>query len=99
MKTILTIIMLLAFSSTARAIELPWYTGDEKCPPPEKNGEFSPPYNPLDHPNDYPNFPDADKAGWACSYQRNDGVIVQYGDSRTPQEQWLSVWGRNNDGD
>lgn len=99
MKTVMTIIILLVLSTSAGAIDSPWYTGDEKCSPPENNGKYSPPYNPLDHPNDYPTFPDADKAGWSCSYQRSDGVIVQHGDSRTPREQWLSVWGRNNDSD
>jgi hypothetical protein len=47
----------------------------------------------MDHPHDYPTFYGADKPGWSCSYQREDGVIVQYGDSRTPQEQWLALWG------
>lgn len=69
-----------------------WYAGDERCPPPKDDGTYSSPYNALDHPNDYPTFAGADKPGWSCSYQREDGVIVQYGDSRTPQEQWLSIW-------
>lgn len=73
----------------------PWYVGDERCPPPKDDGTYSAPYNALDHPNDYPTFAGADKPGWSCSYQREDGVIVQYGDSRTPQEQWLNVWGGN----
>jgi hypothetical protein len=36
-------------------------------------------------------------SGWSYSYQRDDGVVVQYGDSRTPQLQWLNVWGGDND--
>lgn len=73
-----------------------WYSGDEKCVPPEDNGKYSAPYNALDHPHDYPTFDGSDKPGWSCSYQREDGVIVQYGDSRTPQQQWLDVWGGND---
>jgi len=94
-KTALTVLFVTV--SSAIAADNRWYIGDEKCPPPEDKSCYSAPYNPLDHPNDYPLFKDADKAGWSCSYQREDGVIVQYGDSRTPQEQWLSVWGVNND--
>ena len=70
-----------------------WYVGDEHCPSPMDDGTYSAPYNALDHPYEYPDFPGADKPGWSCSYQREDGVIIQYGDSRTPQEQWLSLWG------
>ena len=71
-----------------------WYAGDERCqPPPDDDGKYSAPYKVIDHPRDYPTFSGADKPGWSCSYQREDGVIVQYGDSRTPQEQWLDVWG------
>ena len=73
-----------------------WYVGDERCPPPKDDGTYSAPYNPLDHPNDYPDFSGADKPGWSCSYQREDGVYVQFGDSRTPQEKWLAVWGNSN---
>lgn len=75
------------------AVQEPWYTGDERCQPPDDNGKYSAPYNPHDHPNDYPTFEGADKPGWSCSYQREDGVIIQYGDNRTPQEKWLGVWG------
>lgn len=70
-----------------------WYSGDERCPPPLDDGRYSAPYNALEHPHDYPDFADADKPGWSCSYRREDGIIVQYGDSRTPQQQWQSVWG------
>ena len=73
-----------------------WYGGDERCPAPGDDGTYSAPYNALEHPNDYPTFAGADKPGWSCSYQREDGVIVQYGDSRTPQEQWLMLWGGSN---
>ena len=73
-----------------------WYTGDERCPPPKDDGTYSAPYNVQDYPPDYPTFPGADKHGWSCSYSREDGVIVQYGDSRTPQQQWLAVYGDND---
>jgi len=85
----------------AGAMPLPaqtWYVGDEHCPPPKDDGTFSPPYNALDHRYDYPDFPGADKPGWSCSYRREDGVIVQYGDSRTPQEQWMNLWGDRKGG-
>jgi len=74
-----------------------WYTGDERCPPPIDDGRYSAPYNALDHRQEYPAFIGADKPGWSCSYQREDGVIVQYGDDRTPQQQWMDVWGNNHD--
>ena len=73
-----------------------WYVGDERCPPPKDDGTYSAPYNPFDHRADYPTFAGADKPGWSCSYQREDGVIIQYGDNRTPQEQWLMLWGNGN---
>lgn len=76
--------------------ETGWYSGDSRCPPPKDNGTYSAPYRALDHPRDYPTFPDADKPGWSCSYHREDGAIVQYGDSRTPQQQWLDIWGDND---
>ena len=72
------------------------YRGDERCPPPKDWEGYSPPYNPLDHPQEYPDFPGADLPGWSCSYQREDGVIVQYGDSRSPQQQWLETYGDNS---
>lgn len=74
-----------------------WYSGDERCPPPKDDGTYSAPYNALDHRQDYPAFPGADRPGWSCSYQREDGVIVQFGDNRTPQQQWQAIWGNNND--
>lgn len=74
----------------------PWYAGDERCPPPRDDGTYSAPYNAIDHRFEFPTFAGADRPGWSCSYQREDGVIVQYGDSRTPQEQWLALWGADD---
>ena len=71
------------------------YRGDERCPVPKDWSTYSEPYFPGDFPHDYPTFYKADWPGWSCSYQREDGVLVQYGDSRTPQEQWLAVFGGN----
>lgn len=73
-----------------------WYVGDERCPPPKDDGSYSAPYSAVEHPNDYPTFADADKPGWSCSYRREDGVIVQHGDSRTPQQQWHDLWNNAN---
>lgn len=92
MKTIMLIGCLL-LSVQAWADAAGDYRGDERCPPPQDWSSYSEPYEPLAHPNEYPTFYKADWPGWACSYQRNDGVIIQYGDSRSPQEQWLAVWG------
>jgi hypothetical protein len=89
-------LLLLSQVSTLQAADhnsQPWYVGDERCSPPKNDGTYSAPYNALDHKNEYPTFDGADKPGWSCSYQREDGIIVQFGDNRTPQEQWLSVWG------
>jgi hypothetical protein len=72
------------------------YRGDERCPVPTDWSNYSEPYYPRDHPTEYPTFYKADRPGWCCSYQREDGVIVQYGDCRTPQEQWLAVYGGSN---
>lgn len=83
--------------SLAHGAEKEWYKGDDRCPPPRDDGTYSAPYNALEHRQEYPTFDGADKSGWSCSYQREDGVIVQYGDSRTPQQQWLAVWGAHND--
>lgn len=83
----------LLFFSITSAFAAGDYRGDERCPLPQDWSEYSEPYEPQDHQKDYPTFPKADWPGWACSYQREDGVLVQYGDSRTPQEQWLAVWG------
>ncbi len=94
MKTYMIVsawILFMAVAPPAWGAE--WYRGDERCVPPKDDGTYSAPYNALDHKNDYPTFSGADTKGWSCSYQREDGVIVQYGDSRTPQEQWLAVWG------
>lgn len=90
--TLLTIVCLLTLAA-ATALAAGDYRGDERCPLPTDWSKYSEPYEPLDHPNDYPTFHKADVPGWACSYQREDGVIVQYGDSRTPQEQWLGMYG------
>lgn len=91
---VLLVVMLTA--ALAHGSDKIWYTGDEKCSPPKDDGTFSAPYKAQDHRSDYPLFSGADKPGWSCSYQRNDGVIVQYGDHRTPQQQWLAIWGSNN---
>jgi len=88
---ILTCIVVSVYGSLAFAAGD--YRGDERCPPPKDWSAYSEPYEPLEHPRDYPTFYKADKPGWSCSYQREDGVIVQYGDSRTPQQQWLDFWG------
>ncbi len=88
-----TALVLMATVAAVLSHEPPaWYVGDERCPPPKDDGTYSAPYNALDHPNDYPTFNGADKPGWSCSYQRGDGVIVQFGDSRTPQQKWLDLW-------
>jgi len=67
------------------------YRGDERCPPPKDGEGYSPPYHPIDHPYEYPDFPGADLPGWSCSYLREDGTIVQYGDSRSPRQQWMEM--------
>ncbi|NJD39289.1 MAG: hypothetical protein FIA89_13350 [Geobacter sp.] len=96
MKKIFVAMLLLASAVQAQADGD--YRGDERCPLPKDWSNYSEPYYPQDHPNEYPTFDKADRPGWCCSYQRDDGVIVQYGDCRTPQEQWLSVFG-GSDGD
>jgi hypothetical protein len=73
------------------------YRGDARCLPPKDWSGYSEPYQPLDHSTEYPTFEKADRPGWSCSYQREDGVVVQYGDHRSPQQQWLDTWGRNDD--
>lgn len=88
--TVFPIIMLLAAQLTAA--ETTWYRGDERCRPPKDDGTYSAPYDAKDHPGEYPTFKGADKPGWFCSYQREDGVMVQFGNSLTPQQQWLAVW-------
>lgn len=96
MKTIILALLLLISAGLAWADGD--YRGDERCPRPTDWSNYSEPYYPREHPHDYPTFYKADKPGWSCSYQREDGVVVQYGDSRTPQEQWLAVFG-GGDGD
>lgn len=88
--------MALAFICSPALGADSWYVGDQRCPPPADDDTYSAPYNALEHPTDYPTFAGADKPGWSCTYAREDGVIVQYGDSRTPQEQWLAIYGNNN---
>lgn len=90
-QMLILICLLVAISSISLAAGD--YRGDERCPLPTDWSRYSEPYEPLDHPRDYPTFYKADLPGWSCSYQREDGVIVQYGDSRTPQEQWLGMYG------
>jgi hypothetical protein len=96
MKTAAVVLcaVILAAAQTHGA-DTTWYSGDERCPPPKDDGTYSSPYSALDHRTEYPIFPGADKPGWSCSYQREDGIIVQFGDSRTPQQQWLALWGDN----
>lgn len=93
----LVIAMFAAVTHGPGAMGRTWYTGDDRCPPPRDDGTYSAPYQALDHRQDYPDFPGADVPGWSCSYLREDGVIVQYGDSRTPQQQWHDIWGNNPD--
>ena len=95
MKNVVTV-MIAALAAVMPVSDGQWYVGDEHCPPPKDDGTYSAPYKAIDHPSDYPTFSGADKPGWSCSWQREDGVIVQYGDSRTPQEQWLSFWGNRS---
>ncbi|HZV82865.1 MAG TPA: hypothetical protein VFF53_11930 [Geobacteraceae bacterium] len=94
----IALVMIAAMASVMTLESRTWYVGDERCPPPKDDGTYSAPYNAIDHPDAYPTFTGADKPGWSCSYQRDDGVIVQYGDSRTPQEKWLSLWGNGAHG-
>lgn len=94
---IAVVFVVIFFAAQASCEDNKWYVGDDLCPPPKDDGKYSAPYNALDHPHEYPAFPGADKPGWSCSYNREDGVIIQYGDSRTPQEQWLDLWGGNNE--
>lgn len=98
MRLLPSVLLLLLITGAAAADGD--YSGDERCKPPADWSEYSEPYYPHQHPHDYPTFEKADKPGWCCSYQREDGVFVQYGDCRTPQEQWLAVFGGgdgNND--
>lgn len=100
MQTVALLLFALLIAMTEANAEVNgWYAGDERSPPPKNDGTYSAPYNALDHPGEYPIFYGADKAGWSCSYQKESGAIVQYGDSRTPQQQWLDVYGRGSDND
>jgi hypothetical protein len=93
MRLLVVLLVLVVFGSNeVPASDTKWYTGDEFCRPPKDDGTYSAPYDAQEHPNDYPTFQGADKPGWSCSYQRADGVIVQHGDSRTPQEKWKAIW-------
>jgi len=96
MKTVILLAGFLLLCCEASGHAAGDYSGDERCPPPQDWSSYSEPYEPLDHPQEYPTFHKADWPGWSCSYQREDGVIVQYGDSRTPQEQWLAVWSNSD---
>ena len=94
MKTTAAVLLAVTLAFTQTPVTgIKWYSGDEGCPPPRDDGTYSAPYNALEHPREYPTFSGADKPGWSCSYRREDGVIVQFGDSRTPQQQWLAIWG------
>lgn len=97
MKAFVVMPLLLLAATQVYSSENNWYAGDGRCPPPKDDGVYAAPYNALDHPNDYPVFYGADKPGWSCSYQREDGVIVQFGDSRTPQQQWTDLYRGNGD--
>jgi len=97
MKTVAAVLfVLLSVVTQAYPEDGKWYTGDGLCPAPRDDGTYSAPYNAQDHPHDYPTFEGADKPGWSCSYQMENGVIVQYGDGRTPQQQWLDIYGGNS---
>ncbi len=96
-KMILVVFAVTLCASQAYCADPEWYIGDDRCPPPKDDGRYSAPYSAKDHPRDYPNFDGADKPGWSCSYQRNDGVIIQYGNSQTPQQQWMTLWGGSDD--
>jgi hypothetical protein len=99
MKKIIFLVISMFLGTASLSCAAGDYRGDKRCPPPKDWSRYSEPYDPRDHENDYPTFEKADKPGWACSYQREDGVIVQYGDSRTPQEQWIFYWGGSKPSD
>lgn len=96
-KVSAVLFFLIITASQAHSKDYKWYTGDERCKPPKDDGTYSAPYSAQDQPQEYPTFFGADKPGWSCSYQRDDGVHVQYGDSRTPQQQWLDIFGGAGD--
>ncbi len=94
MKAVTAVLLAVTLAAAqSYGADTAWYSGDVRCPPPRDDGTYSAPYNAMDNSREYPTFYGADKPGWSCSYQREDGVIVQYGDHRTPQEQWLALWG------
>jgi len=93
MRTFAALSFVLILAATEVHSADTWYIGDERCPPPKDDGTYPPPFAAQEYPKEYPTFPGADKPGWSCSYQRDDGVIVQFGDSRTPQQQWLAIFG------
>ena len=94
MRKILAMLFVVTLAATqTHSEDNKWYSGDERCPPPKDDGRYSAPYDPFENPHDYPTFYGADKPGWSCTYQREDGVIVQYGNSQTPQQQWQLIWG------
>lgn len=94
-QIILSVVLVVLTGTTAGAAGD--YRGDARCPLPTDWSTYSEPYNPLDHPHDYPTFYKADWPGWSCSYQREDGIIIQYGDSRSPQQQWQDLYSNNSD--
>ena len=99
MRKVLAILSVATLAAAhAYGADTEWYSGDERCTPPGDDGTYSAPYHAMDHPQDFPIFSGADKPGWSCSYQREDGVIVQYGNSQSPQQQWLSIWGGEKGG-
>jgi len=98
MRKVFAVLFVVTLAAAqAHGADNEWYAGDERCPPPEDDGTYSAPYDAQGYPQDYPTFTGADKSGWSCSYEREDGVIVQYGDSRTPQQQWQDIWGGGGD--
>ncbi|MBC8019030.1 MAG: hypothetical protein H7X83_11000 [Verrucomicrobia bacterium] len=97
MRVILSVMFAAVLAATqVYSADNSWYTGDKRCPPPKDDGKYSAAYDAKDHPHEYPTFNGADQSGWSCSYSREDGVIVQFGDSRTPQQQWMDLWGGGN---
>ena len=96
LKRLLIIVSLVTTAGTG-AMAAGDYRGDSRCQPPKDWSRYSEPYEPLDHHDDYPTFDKADLPGWSCSYQREDGVAVQFGDSRSPQKQWQDTWGGNDE--
>lgn len=96
MKNILLAGVFMCLFMTSTVFAAGDYRGDERCPLPKDWSKYSEPYDPLDHKDEFPQFYKADWPGWSCSYIREDGVLVQYGDIRSPQEQWLAVYGIDN---